>query len=386
LLLVFKAGKDGTAWKTSKRMLERKNNLIVFLTMVPVLLATWLAATLLASQKKEIPPPAAAAAPAELQKLDDGVLVHIVNPDSDAVANCGIVVLESGVLLFDTHFTPEAGQALEELIKSVTAQPVRYLVNSHFHPDHTHGNQAFATARQIIGSTITRRDMLQKDMPALNRMQIIAQGQLEKLGRELGQEKDPRKQEPLRLQLKTHQAFMRRLSSLKILAPLMTLDDSLSIVDSGREVSLLYLGTGHTEGDIVLYLPEEKVAFLGDLFFNDALPSVEDASLLEWMKTLREVLKLDARTYVPGHGRVGSRQDVEEFLGYLEDLKALVEPAVKRGDSLEQVIRDLRLPPKYASFSFQNFFPANLQKMYGELKAAQAAAAPESAVKKGAWP
>jgi glyoxylase-like metal-dependent hydrolase (beta-lactamase superfamily II) len=353
---------------------------------VPVLLAAWLAVTLMAGQKKEMPPAAAGTAPAELQKLGDGVFVHLVNPDSEAVANCGVVVLESGVLLFDTHFTPEAGQALEELIKGVTGLPVRYLVNSHFHPDHTHGNQAFASARHIIGSTLTRRDMLQKDMPALNRMQIIAQGQVVKLGREISQEKDPGKQESLRLQLKMHQAFMRRLSSLKILAPVMTLDDSLSIVDSGREVNLLYLGAGHTEGDVVFYLPEEKIAFLGDLFFNDALPSVEDASLLEWMKTLRAVLQLDVRTYVPGHGRVGSRQDVEEFLGYLEDLKALVEPAVKRGDSLEQVVHDLRLPPKYATFSFQSFFPANLQKMYAELKAAQAAAAPEHAIKKGARP
>ena len=342
-------------------MLERKNDLTVFLAWMPVLLAAWLAATLTAGQNKETSP--AAAAPAELQKLCDGVFVRIVNPDSDEVANCGVVILESGVVLFDTHFTPEAGEALEELIKGVTAHPVRYLVNSHFHPDHTHGNQAFATARHIIGSTLTRRDMLQKDMPALNRMQIIAQGQVEKLGRELSQEKDAGKQESLRSQLKAHQAFMRRLSSLKILAPVMTLDDSLSLVDSGREVNLLYFGAGHTEGDIVLYLPEEKVAFLGDLFFNDA------------------------RIYVPGHGRVGARQDVEEFLGYLEDLKALVEPAVKHGDSLEQVVHDLRLPPKYASFSFQNFFPANLQKMYAELKAAQAAAAPqEGAIKKGARP
>jgi glyoxylase-like metal-dependent hydrolase (beta-lactamase superfamily II) len=179
---------------------------------------------------------------------------------------------------------------------------------------------------------------------------------------------------------------MRRLSSLRILAPSVTLDDSLSIVDGGREVTLLYLGPGHTEGDILLHLPGEKIAFLGDLFFHDAIPNVEDASLLDWRKTLREVLKLDAETFVPGHGRVGTRQDVEEFLGFLEDLKALVEPAVKRGDSLEQVVHDLRLPAKYASFGFQNFFPANLQKMYGELKAAQDVAAPQGAVKKGARP
>jgi cyclase len=363
-------------------MLERKSDLPLLLRWAPVLLAIWLAAGFAAGQKKEVPP--APATSSELRKLDDGVYVRVVNPDSEEVANCGVIVLDSGVLVYDTHFTPEAAKTLEDLIKGVTTQPVRYLVNSHFHPDHTHGNQAFPTARQIIGSTLTRKDMMQKDVPALNRMQVITQGQVEKLGKELSQEKDPKRQETLRLQLKSHQAFMRRLASLKIVAPSMTLDDSLSIVDGEREVQLLHLGAGHTDGDVVLLLPKEKIAFLGDLFFNDAIPSVEDASLLEWMKTLREVLKMDAQTYVPGHGRVGTRQDVEEFLGYLEDLQELVEPAVQRGDSLEVLISELRIPAKYASYSFQNFFPANLQKMYAQLKAAQAAAAPqEGTIKKG---
>jgi glyoxylase-like metal-dependent hydrolase (beta-lactamase superfamily II) len=155
----------------------------------------------------------------------------------------------------------------------------------------------------------------------------------------------------------------------------------LSIVDGGREVQLLYLGAGHTDGDIVLYLPQEKVVFLGDLFFNDAIPNVEDANVLEWMKTLDEALKLDAKTYVPGHGQVGSRPEVEKFLTYFNDLKALVEPAIGRGDTVEQVVRDLHVPPKYASYSFQSFFAANLQKMYAEVKALQSASHQEAAKK-----
>jgi len=362
-------------------MLERRNELILLVAWVLLLAAAWPAASV-PGQEKPVAAAPNSAAPAGLQKIADDIYVRVVSPDGEEVANSGVVILGSGVLLFDSHFTPEAGADLEELIKGVTAQPVRYIVNSHFHADHTHGNQAFGTARQIIGSTLARRDMLQKDAPALNRMQAIAQKQVEQLARELSLESNPGKQEALRLQLKTHQAFMRRLASLRILVPSLTLDDSLTIIDGERELNLLYLGAGHTEGDIVLYLPREKVAFLGDLFFNDALPNVEDASPLEWMDTLREVLKLDAATFVPGHGRIGTRQDVEEFLGYLEDLKALVAPAVKRGESLEQVVNDSRLPAKYDGFGFQNFFPANLQKMYAELKAAQPAAAPRGGAKK----
>jgi glyoxylase-like metal-dependent hydrolase (beta-lactamase superfamily II) len=362
-------------------MLEHGSHRMQCTLWTPVLLALWLAGTATAEQRPTPVASAASVSQGNLSRLAEGVFAQIVSSDSDAVSNSGVVVLDSGVLIFDTHFTPEAGEALLEKVKAVTPRTVRYLVNSHFHPDHTHGNQAFATVRQIIGSSNTRRDMLQKDLPNLNRMQLIAQGQLEQLSKDLGQEQDAKKQEALRAQLNLRQAFMRRMGALKILAPVMTLDDSLNIIDGGREVQLLYLGVAHTDGDAVLYLPQEKIVFLGDIFFNDAVPNVEDANMLEWMKTLEQALKLDAKTFVPGHGQVGTRSDVEEFLKYVEDLRALVEPAVTRGDTLEQVIRDLHIPPKYASYGSQDFFPANLQKMYAELKVLQAAAQQE-AIKK----
>jgi glyoxylase-like metal-dependent hydrolase (beta-lactamase superfamily II) len=305
-----------------------------------------------------------APADADLTRLADGVYVRISSPDGDAVANAGIVVLESGILVFDTHFTPEAGEVLAEKIRALSTKPVRYLVNSHYHADHTHGNQVFQAARLILGSINTRRAMLDLDLPKLNRARVIAQGQVEQLSKELSQGGDA---QALRVQLNQRQAYLRRLSAMKILPPDVTFDDSVSLVD-GREAQLFYLGPGHTDGDIVLYLPQEKIAFLGDLFFKDGIPNVEDANIGEWMKTLREALKLDARIFVPGHGQPGTRADVEKFLSYFVDLKALVEPAIERGDSLEQLVQDTRIPAQYASYNFQNLFPANLQRMYAELK------------------
>ncbi len=354
-----------------------------FLSVVALLVLCCLPAG--ARQKPAVSPSLATPAPGDLHKLADGVYARIVSPDGDAVGNSGIVVLDSGVLVFDTHFTPEAGDSLLEKIKMVTPRPVRYVVNSHFHSDHTHGNQSIAGARAIIASTNARRDMLQKDVATLNQMQVFAQGQVEQLSKEIRQEQDVRAQEALRTQLNQRLAFMRRMSALKFVVPMMTIDDTLSLMDGGTEVDLMTIGPGHTDGDIILYLPQEEIAFLGDLFFNDALPNVDDARILDWMKTLRELLKLDAKVFVPGHGQVGGKTEVEKFLGYFEDLKALVEPAVTRGDTLEQVVRDLRLPSQYANCSFQNFFPSNLQKMYTELKDGLPAPAPQAGVKKQGW-
>lgn len=311
----------------------------------------------------------------ELVKLADGVYAQIVSPDGNAVSNSGVVVLEHFVVVFDTHFTPEAGQLLLAKIQALTSKPVRYIVDSHFHPDHTHGNQSFPNAPLIIGSTNTRRDMLEWDLPSLNRILSVTRDQIEKARKEVSLEPDPKLQARMRRDVNDRQSLADTLARLRIIPPVMTLDDTLTILDDSRELCLLFLGNGHTDGDVVLFLPAEKIVFTGDLFFNAAIPNVQDSSVLEWMETLNELLKLEADRFVPGHGPVGTRVDVKEFLGYFDELKELVEPAVNRGDSIGQVL-DTPIPARYASYRFQNLFKQNLEKMYRELKARQPASPP----------
>jgi len=311
----------------------------------------------------------------ELTKLADNVYAQIVNPDGNAVSNSGIVILEHSVLVFDTHFTPEAGQALLTAIRSVTQKPVSYVVNSHAHADHTHGNQVFADA-QLIGSTAARRDVLEIDLPSLKQTVGIAQSQIEKLRRDMSKETDVTQTKALNAQTRSREEYLRTMSRLKIVAPFVTLDDNLKIQDGKQEARILYLGKGHTDGDVVLFLPAQKIAFVGDLFFNDAIPNVQDAFVLAWMKTLEEVLKLEADKFVPGHGAVGSRKDVEKFLAYFQELQSIVKEAVDRGDSIEQATNAIVMPAKFSSYRFQNFFPSNVQKMFAELKALQASSPP----------
>jgi cyclase len=304
----------------------------------------------------------------ELTKLADTVYAQIVNPDGNAVSNSGIVILEHSVLVFDTHFTPEAGQALLAAIRSVTPKPVLYVVNSHGHPDHTHGNQVFADA-QLIGSSATRKDVIERDLPSLNRTAAITQAQIEKLRHDVSKETEADRIKRLREQIRAREDYVQSMSRLKIVAPFVTADDNLTIQEGKQEVRILSLGKGHTDGDVVLFLPAQKIAFLGDLFFNNAIPNVQDASVLAWMKTLEEVLKLDADKFVPGHGAVGSKKDVQNFLSYFHELQSLVEESVDRGDSMEQATNEIVMPAKFSSYGFQNFFPSNVQKMFAELKA-----------------
>ena len=316
---------------------------------------------------------AAAGAESDLTKLADGVYARIVDPDGNAVSNSGVVVLEHGVLVFDTHFTPEAGQALRKAIESVTTKPILFVVNSHFHPDHTHGNQAFQGVPYSICSYNTRRDILQRDLPAFNRTVGVAEAQIEKMQKDLVQEKDASRKESIRTQIAARQQLLARMTRLKISAPYITFDETMSVIDGGREVPLRWFATSHTDGDVILHLSGDKIVFTGVLFFNHALPNSQDASLLEWVKALELLLKLDADRFVPGHGPIGTKHDVEDFLGYFRELRSLVEPAIKRGDTLEQVLAEVTIPAKYSGYRFQDFFPANVQRMYSELKALQLA-------------
>jgi cyclase len=305
-----------------------------------------------------------------LVQLSEDVYARIASPNGNAVGNSGFILLENSVLVFDTHFTPEAGYDLLNEIRSVTYKPVLYVVNSHFHPDHTHGNQAFAGAH-LISNYGTRQDILQKDLPSLNRTIQVTTDQLESMQKRVENEKNQDRRDSLHRQMKTLEDYLATLSKLKISAPFVVLEDFFIIRDGSKEIRIQFLGPGHTDHDIILLLPSEKIAFLGDLFFNQAIPNVQDAKVLQWTETLGKIRELDAERFIPGHGPPGNHQDVMKFLTYFEDLRALVEPFVVRGDSVELAMQEIQLPAKYSRYRFQNLFPANIQKMYAELKMLQ---------------
>jgi len=322
----------------------------------------------------------------ELRKLAEGVYAHVVEPEGAFVANAGVVLLSDGVVVFDTHFTREGGEELLRQIRGITQLPVRFVALSHFHPDHTHGLDAFPGAALVLASTNARRDILEKDLPAVRRALDLGREQIEQWSRELERARDEALKSSLRARIAGRRELVERLAGLQVRAPVMALDDRLTIHDRERTLEFLLPGAGHTDGDLILYLPREKIVFAGDLFFDRALPNTEDARILEWTETLGALSNLDADIFVPGHGRPCGRAQVEEFRDYLRDLRALVEPAVLRGESLPQVVREAQLPEKYGSYGFRNFFPANVQKMYAELMALQLAApaqpAPEARKKK----
>lgn len=301
-------------------------------------------------------------------KIAEKAYARIVSPNGSAVGNSGFVILGNSVIVFDTHFTPEEGKELRDEIKAITSLPIRYVVNSHYHPDHTHGNQVFRDAH-VIGNLGTRRDILEKDLPSLERTISVTTSQLEKMHEELSRLRNPERAESVQQQIENRQEYLDTLKALHIVPPLIVFDKYLAIREGKDEARVLTVGNGgHTSSDAIMFLPDRKVIFCGGLFFNTAIPNVQDANILHWIDSLERILQLDAAVYIPGHGPPGKRQDVLRFLEYFHDLQSLVGAYIFSGRSLEEAMTEIQLPEKYSGYRFKNLFPSNVQRMYEELK------------------
>ncbi|MBI2956440.1 MAG: MBL fold metallo-hydrolase [Acidobacteria bacterium] len=296
-----------------------------------------------------LPLTAAAGDAFELVQVADGVYAAIPKPTAPMAigSNAAIIVNESDVLVVDTHLTPSAARALLAEIAALTDTPVRYVVNTHWHPDHVQGNQAyfnvFPGGTEFISHHATREDIQKKAIPSVRDQldslpQQIAQAE-EQLARGLGPDGEPltEEQKPQRRQqIERQKAYLAELRQMQVTLPTLTFERSLILHKERRPIHILFFFKGHTRGDAVVYLPQEKVLITGDLL-TAGLPFPRDSYPAEWVKTLRAVAGLDFAQAIPGHGPVQQgKEHLELVTQVFESVVEQVRAAVARGLTLEE--------------------------------------------------
>ena len=241
-------------------------------------------------------------------------------------SNAAIIINDDDVLVVDSHISPAAAAALVSELRSITDKPVRYVVNTHFHFDHAHGNQIYPADVQIIGHEFTR--------------EMLANGG--SVGR-------------------TYQGFQEAMASqpgyiegqrgLSPTPPSTTLSERMTLFRGGREIRLLFFGRGHTGGDVVVFLPAERVLITGDLLLS-GLPFMGDGFPVDWVETLEELKALTFDVVVPGHGRPFSNRDkIDDLQGYLRDLWERTSQAYSDGLTAEQAAEQVDLSDHSASYA-----------------------------------
>lgn len=310
----------------------------------------------------------------EIKPVVEGVYAAISKPAYKINCNAGIVVLDDGVLVVDTHSKPSAARALIEQIKTITNKPVRYVVDTHFHWDHYQGNAAYPTVwptgLEIISSDATRESIELRGIPRLKREVLEVPKEIEQLKADLAKATDAKQKGEIQENLRQAEAYLAELKTMQATLPTLTFDRSLVLHRPSRSVHILWLGKAHTDGDVVVYLPKERVIITGDLL-QGWLPYMGDGYPYDWIKTLEAGMKLDFDYIIGGHGDVmRGKAQFELWKSYLTDLMAETADAYVRGESMAEAERSVaakmqaRYTAKFPAEVLAQALAGNIQKAY----------------------
>jgi len=302
-----------------------------------------------------------------LVKVADGVYAAVAKSGGLASGNAGFIAGDDGVLVVDTFFTPQAAEELIDSISAETKQPIKYALNTHYHLDHSGGNQVFAS-RSI---PIIAHDNVMLWQTTKNRRFLPTAEELQKRRADAAKQlsETPSDQTDKHVQLERQLRRIDALLTIKLTNPTVTFSTGTVHLHLGQREVILFTLPGHTGGDILAYVPDANVVFTGDMSWRKTLPNLVDATVGDWIASLNTLLKEHpGAKFVPGHGEVATAEDVREFRDYLDDLRSRVKQAIAEGLSVDQAKQQLKLPEKYKSFAFQNFATPNVEDMYKELK------------------
>jgi glyoxylase-like metal-dependent hydrolase (beta-lactamase superfamily II) len=298
-----------------------------------------------------------------------GVYSAIGNGTIETRSSNMVILNQDDVVLVDTNITPEATRRLVNDIKTLTDKPVRYVVNTHWHYDHTDGNQIFGPEVTIIGHENERTEILAGVLK--NRLALEFQNlprQLDNIRKQIAGEADAARKQQAEDRLKVQEAYQEQLRETVPTPPTLTVADHLTLYRGDREIRIVYLGRGHSDTDLMVYLPNEKVIATGDFFEGPATGALAFGFHDEWAANLEKLKVIDFETVVPGHGEPFKGKDqIAYFQAFLRDLwnqtKALHDQKVPVAEAARRV--DLTAHREhYRNITGPGFQEATIARIY----------------------
>lgn len=279
----------------------------------------------------------------EIREPAPGVYALIAGDLGTCVSNATIVDLGDKAVVVDTFMTLPAGDDLVAAVRALTGRDAFLAVTSHWHDDHTGGNQLFAD-RPIVS---TRRTMELIAAQGTFEPEIYAE-EVEAFltrARELeAQAETEQARSRARAMRRGAEALVANSRRFRLTLPDLFVDDRLEVRGGERTLEILTYGGGHTESDVFAWVPGAGTVIAGDLLWVDVHPRTNDGDPAAWADILDRIQGLGATTFVPGHGEVGGPQHVADVAAYLRVVDGLVQ-AVRSGEIDQEALSEVDPPP-----------------------------------------
>ena len=293
-----------------------------------------------------IPVHAAAPAPEsiEVSEIAPGVFVHqgryeMQSPENRGdMANAGFVVGSDAVAVIDTLGSVKVGRELRNAIRAVTNKPIRYVINTHMHPDHVFGNAAF-----------------KEDAPAFVANHKLARGLASRADRYLATNK----------RMLGDDVF----ACIEVILPTLVVQDTMSLDLGGRALLLETQRTAHTDNDLTITDQATGTLFFGDLLFSVHVPTL-DGSIVGWLALIDDLKQRNAPRVVPGHGPHAMElpEALEPEQRYLATIAADVRKLIKEGKTLEEATKTAGFEERDAWKLFDDYHVRNVTAAFAELE------------------
>jgi cyclase len=278
----------------------------------------------------QTPPTNQAPRTGSLKQIIPGHYVYTTNNEG-RLFNSGIVATNDGVLVFDALDTDAIARAERQAIADTIKQPVRYLVSSPFHDPFNGGSAVYADVFKIAHENY-RAGLIDQ----MQRGNVPADVQRQRM-------------------------------------PNATYRDRMTFYLGGKEIQVLHFGSAHTKGDSVLFVPQDRIAYLSEVFFNEEFPNMAGGYGVSWVKALDALKALDADIFIPGHGPIPddpkqTRAALDRARQILVDARDGIQNEIARGATEDQAVAAVKLDQYSKLYAFMGQREVVLRRIYRELK------------------
>jgi cyclase len=274
----------------------------------------------------------------QIRKLEDGVYVYV---GKNFNSNCGIVLTQEGVVLIDSGHSPTDSRAILQAVKKLTPLPVRFLIDTEPHPDHTTGHFVFSPPAAIVAAEGAGDSMRSRERGDPERIQKLAAASPE---------------------------MRAALDGYRFVTPQVEYHQKMTLKVGERTFELIHLKGIHSESDTAVWLPKERVLFSAAGIvvdqINNLRPIVSVPDILAAAKLMKG---LNPVHVIPGHGMPGTVKIFEDSEKYYALLLQRVGRLAKEGKSLDQIKKEVRMP-EYGHWAAQERFPTNVEAAYRAVK------------------